>query len=55
MTLKVKFRDKVTSLSAAADTVLHEMGYDWAASSQVQDCGGMYQGKSLRDLRYEKE
>ena len=50
---KVKFRDKVTSLSDAADIVLRDMGYDWAA---VQGAlWWSYKGKSLRDLRYEKE
>ena len=50
---KVKFKDKVTSLSDAADIVLRDMGYDWAA---VQGAlWWSYKGKSLRDLRYEKE
>ena len=49
---KIKFRDEVTSLSASANTVLHEMGYDWG---QVQGAGyWCYQGKTLRDLVSEK-
>ena len=28
---KVKFRNEITSISNAADIVLREMGYDWAA------------------------
>ena len=50
---KVKFRDKVTSLSDAADSILKEMGYDWEG---VQGpLWWSYKGKSLRDLRYETE
>ena len=50
---KVKFRDKVTSLSDAADIILREMGYDWEG---VQGpLWWSYKGKSLRDLRYESE
>ena len=50
---KVKFRDKVTSLSDAADSILKEMGYDWEG---VQGpLWWSYKGKSLRDLRYESE
>ena len=50
---KVKFKDKITSLSDAADIVLRDMGYDWAA---VQGAlWWSYKGKSLRDLRFEKE
>ena len=50
---KVKFRDKVTSLSDAADIVLRDMGYDWAA---VQGAlWWSHKGKSLKDLRYERE
>ena len=50
---KVKFRGDVTSLSASANTILHEMGYDWEQAHGPRFW--MYQGKSLRDLRYEKE
>ena len=50
---KIKFRGEVTSLSASANTVLHEMGYDWERAHGPRFW--MYQGKSLRDLRYEKE
>jgi hypothetical protein len=50
---KVKFRGEVTSLSASANTILHEMGYDWEQAHGPRFW--MYQGKSLRDLRYEKE
>tara|TARA_B100000963_G_C22638977_1_gene679290 strand:- start:7314 stop:7922 length:609 start_codon:yes stop_codon:yes gene_type:complete len=50
---KVKFRDNVTSLSNAADTILREMGYDW------QGVRGplwwSYNGKKLEDLRFERE
>ena len=49
---KIKFRGEVTSLSASAHTVLHEMGYDWEQAHGLRFW--MYQGKSLRDLRYEK-
>ena len=50
---KVKFRGEVTSLSASANTILHEMGYDWEQAHGPRFW--MYQGKSLRDLRYESE
>ncbi len=50
---KVKFRDNITSLSNAADTILREMGYDW------QGVRGplwwSFNGKKLEDLRFEKE
>ena len=50
---KIIFRDKETTLSGSALLVTNEMGYDWG---QVQGAGyWCYQGKSLRDLRYEKE
>ena len=50
---KVKFRNEITSISNAADIVLREMGYDWAA---VQGpIWWSYQGKTLRDLRREYE
>jgi len=49
----VKFRDNITSLSNAADTILREMGYDW------QGVRGplwwSFNGKKLEDLRFEKE
>ena len=50
---KIKFRGEVTSLSASANTVLHEMGYDWEQAHGPKFW--MHQGKSLRDLRSEKE
>jgi len=50
---KVKFRGEVTSLSASANTILHEMGYDWEQAHGPRFW--MHQGKSLRDLRYERE
>ena len=50
---KVKFRDNITSLSNAADTILREIGYDW------QGVRGplwwSFNGKKLEDLRFEKE
>ena len=50
---KIKFRGEVTSLSASANTVLHEMGYDWGQAHGPRFW--MHKGKSLRDLRYETE
>ena len=50
---KVKFRDEITSLSASANIVLKEMGYDWEQAHGPKFW--MHQGKSLRDLRYERE
>ena len=50
---KVKFRGEVTSLSASANTILHEMGYDWEQAHGPRFW--MHKGKSLRDLRYETE
>ena len=50
---KIKFRGEVTSLSASANTVLHEMGYDWEQAHGPKFW--THQGKSLRDLRFEKE
>jgi|TARA_B100001964_G_C13935445_1_gene466486 hypothetical protein len=50
---KVKFRGEITSLSASANIVLKEMGYDWEQAHGPKFW--MYQGKSLRDLRYERE
>ena len=50
---KIKFRGEVTSLSASANTVLHEMGYDWEQAHGPKFW--MHQCKSLRDLRFEKE
>ena len=47
---KIKFRGEVTSLSASANTVLHEMGYDWEQAHGPKFW--MHQGKSLRDLRF---
>ena len=50
---KVKFRDKITSLSDAADVVLRDMGYDWAA---VQGpIWWSYSGKTMSELRREYE
>ena len=50
---KVRFRDKVTSLTNSADIILREMGYDW--SSVHGPRWWTYQGKSLSELRNEKE
>ena len=50
---KEKFRDKITSLSDAADIVLREMGYDWSAAQGP--IWWSYQGKSLSELRRERE
>ena len=50
---KVKFRDKITSLSDAADIILREMGYDWSAAQGP--IWWSYQGKSLSELRRERE
>ena len=50
---KVRFRDKVTSLTNSADIILREMGYDW--SSVHGPKWWTYQGKSLSELRNEKE
>ena len=50
---KVKFRDKITSLSDAADIVLREVGYDWSAAQGP--IWWSYQGKSLSELRRERE
>ena len=50
---KVKFRDKVTSLSDSADIVLKEMGYDWVAvQGTIWWC---YEGKKLSEIRHEYE
>jgi len=50
---QIKFRDKVTSLSDAAFTILQEMGYDWTAVQGPR--WWLYKGKSLADLRDDKE
>ena len=50
---KVKFRDKITSLSDAADTILKEMGYDWSAAQGP--IWWSYEGKSLSELRRARE
>ena len=50
---KIKFRDKITSLADAADIVLREMGYDWSAAQGP--VWWMYQGKTLSELRHERE
>jgi len=49
----VKFRGEVTSLSASANIILHEMGYNWEQAHGP--LWWSYKGKSLRDLRYENE
>ena len=50
---KVKFRDKVTSLSDSADIVLKEMGYDWVSvKGTIWWC---YKGKKLSEIRHEYE
>ena len=48
---KVKFRDKVTSLSDAADIILREMGYDWDGVQGPLWWSPL--GKSLKELRIE--
>ena len=50
---KVKFRDKITSLSNAADIIMKEMGYDWA--SVQGPLWWSYNGKSMSELRREYE
>ena len=50
---KIKFRDKITSLSNAAEIILKEMGYDWSAYQGPR--WWMYEGKNLRDIRRESE
>ncbi len=50
---KIKFRDKITSLSNAAEIILKEMGYDWSAYQGPR--WWMYEGKNLRDIRREYE
>ena len=50
---KIKFRDKITSLSNAAEIILKEMGYDWSAYQGPR--WWMYEGKNLRDIRRERE
>ena len=50
---KIKFRDKITSLSNAAEIILKEMGYDWSAYQGPR--WWMYEGKNLRDIRREAE
>ena len=50
---RIKFRDKITSLSDAAFIVLTEMGYDWAAVQGPRLW--LHNGKSLSDLRNERD
>ena len=50
---KIKFRDKITSLSNAAEIILKEMGYDWSAYQGP--IWWMYEGRNLRDIRRESE
>lgn len=50
---KVKFRNKIVSLSACAYEVIIEMGYDWKTINGASFW--CYKGKSLRDLYLEKE
>jgi hypothetical protein len=50
---KVKFRGETTSLSASANTILHEMGYDWEQAHGPRFW--IHDNKSLSDLRNEKE
>ena len=50
---KIKFRDKITSLSNAAEIILREMGYDWSAYQGPR--WWMFEGKNLRDIRREIE
>ena len=50
---KIKFRDKITSLSNAAEIILREMGYEWSAYQGPR--WWMFEGKNLRDIRRERE
>ena len=50
---KIKFRDKITSLSNAAEIILKEMGYEWSAYQGPR--WWMFEGKNLRDIRRETE
>ena len=50
---KIKFRDKITSLSNAAEIILKEMGYDWSAYQGP--IWWMYEGRNLREIRRESE
>ncbi len=50
---KIKFRDKITSLSNAAEIILREMGYEWSAYQGPR--WWMFEGKNLRDIRRETE
>ena len=50
---KVRFRDKVTSLSASALIIANEMGYDWTKiNGAAYWC---YNKKSLVELRFEHD
>ena len=50
---KVKFRDKITSLSNAADIIMKEMSYDWA--SVQGPIWWSYNNKTMSELRREYE
>ena len=50
---KINFRGESTSLSAAADTVLRELGYDWTSVQGPR--WWCFEGKTLSDLRNEME
>ncbi len=50
---KIKFREKITSLTSATQEILVEMGYDWQAIQGPRFW--TYKGKTLTDLRDERE
>ena len=50
---KVNFRNNITSLSASALIVANEMGYKWTSINGASYW--CYKGKTLVDLRFEKE
>jgi hypothetical protein len=50
---KIKFREKITSLTSATQEILIEMGYDWQAIQGPRFW--TFKGKTLTDLRDERE
>ncbi|OUU24636.1 MAG: hypothetical protein CBB97_11365 [Candidatus Endolissoclinum sp. TMED37] len=50
---QVKFRDNITSLTKAALTIVHEMGYDWQTIQGPR--WWLLKGKTLSDIRNEYE
>jgi hypothetical protein len=50
---RIKFREKITSLTSATQEILVEMGYDWQAIQGPRFW--TYKGKTLTDLRDERE